>query len=570
MSKDLKNLFIAILLSTLVLIAWQYFYESPRKAKFEAIQEQQKISKLKEKEDLSQKARKSISDENIITDKNIEQIKINTAKLQGTISLKGLRFDDLQLKDYQETLAKDSPLVQLFSKNTTKAYFAEFGWIKDASDNDFNVPNKDSIWKCDHLSLTDAKPVNCYWRSPEDIYYHIKISVDANYLFTISQTIENNSDQNISVASYGRIYKAAAEPKQFAILHEGCIGVFSDVLKESTYEDLSKEKQEIFTNTQGSWGGFTNKYWLSALVSDSSVPSKTHFLATKNQNEADSGDSYNVNFISQDINLMKKSISSKLTHYLFAGAKEEKILNHYEKEKGFALFDRAIDYGMFYFITKPLLLLISYFYSLIGNFGLAIILVTLTLKLLMYPLANKSYVSMEKMKKIQPKIEQIKQKYSEDKMKFNQEIMELYKREKVNPAAGCLPLLIQIPLFFSLYKVIFISLEMRHAPFYGWIKDLSAADPTSIWNLFGLLPWGSLGMLDIGLWPLIMAITMFLQQRLSPAPADPIQATVMKFMPVLLVVMLYSLPSGLMIYWSVSNILSIFQQYMISRNINLK
>lgn len=566
MSKDLKNLFVAILLSTIVLIGWQYFYESPRKAKLEAMQEKQKISKLKQKEESAQKLRKSISDEDIIIDSEVGQISVNTQKLQGTISLKGLRFDNLYLKDYKETLAKDSNLVQLFSKEGAKANFAEFGWIKDSSNSNFSVPTKNSVWRCDSLNLSSKKPVNCYWRSPENIYYFINISIDENYLFTISQTIENQSDLDIRVASYGRIYKAASEPKQFAILHEGCIGVFSDILKESTYEDLSKERQEIFTNTKGSWAGFTSKYWLAALVPDNKIASKTHFIATKNQNSEISGDAYNVNFISQDIDLIKKTTSQKVTHYLFAGAKEEKILDNYSKEKGFALFDRAIDYGMFYFITKPLLLLISYFYSLIGNFGLAIILVTITLKLFMYPLANKSYVSMEKMKKLQPRIEQIKQKYSEDKMKFNQEIIELYKKEKVNPAAGCLPLLIQIPLFFSLYKVIFISLEMRHAPFYGWIKDLSAADPTSIWNLFGLLPWGNLGMLDIGIWPLIMAVTMFLQQKLSPAPADPVQATVMKFMPVLLVVMLYSLPSGLMIYWSVSNILSILQQYMISRN----
>ncbi len=569
MPKDLKNLLTAIILSTLVLISWQYFYESPRKAKIEMTQEEKKVSKIKHKEELAKKVRQNLPSEQISLDKNIEQIKINTAKLQGSISLQGLRFNNLQLKSYHETLSKDSPLVQLFSNDGPKTYFTEFGWIKDSSDQNFSIPDKSSIWKCDHLELTNHQPINCYWHAPEDIYYFFKISVDENYLFTISQTVENKSSQTISIASYGRIYKASSEPKQFAILHEGCIGVFSDILKESTYEDLSKERQEIFTNTAGSWGGFTNKYWLSALIPDSNIASKTHFLATQNKEGEGSGDVFNVNFITQDINITSNS-SSKTTHHLFAGAKEEKLLNIYTEKYGFSLFDRAIDYGIFYFITKPLLWLISYFYSLMGNFGLAIILVTLTLKLLMYPLANKSYTSMEKMKKLQPKIEQIKQKHPEDKVKFNQEIMELYKKEKVNPAAGCLPLLVQIPLFFSLYKVIFISIEMRHAPFYGWIKDLSAADPTSIWNLFGLLPWGNIGMLDIGLWPLIMGITMFMQQRLSPAPADPIQANVMKFMPLLLMGMLYSLPSGLMIYWSFSNILSILQQYMISKNSKVK
>ena len=460
--------------------------------------------------------------------------------------------------------------MQLFSNKGVKAYFAEFGWIKDSNDQNLVVPDKNSIWKCDSLELTTTKPVSCYWYNKQEVHFFIKIAIDDHYLFTITQTVENKSPNSISLAHYGRIYKAASEPKQFAILHEGAIGVFSDILKESTYEDLSKERQETFTNTSGSWAGFTNKYWLAALMPDPHFASKTHFIATSNSEGESSQDMFNVNFISQDINLTPGA-STKTTHHLFAGAKEEKLLSQYAKEHNFVLFDRAIDYGIFYFITKPLLWLISYFYSLMGNFGLAIILVTLTLKLLMYPLANKSFTSMNKMKELQPKVEQIKKKYGEDKVKFNQEIMELYKKEKVNPASGCLPLLIQIPLFFSLYKVIFISIEMRHAPFYGWIKDLSVADPTSIWNLFGLLPWwGPLGTLDIGLWPLIMGVTMFIQQKLSPAPADPIQAGVMKFMPLVLMVMLYSLPSGLMIYWSFSNILSILQQYMISKTAKVK
>ena len=381
-------------------------------------------------------------------------------------------------------------------------------------------------------------------------------------MFTISQTVENNSQNSINLSNYGRIYKATAEQKQFAILHEGAIGVFSKVLKESTYEDLSKIRQEIFNNTPGSWAGITQKYWLSALMPDSNIPSKTNFIATATNNNL--GDSYNVNYISHDFTLNPGDKSSSVNH-LFAGAKEEKLLDKYEKENNFVLFDRAIDFGIFYFITKPLFWIISYFYSIMGNFGLAIIGVTLCLKLLLYPLASKSFKSMARMKELQPKIEAVKNKYPDDKVKLNQEMMTLYKKENINPASGCLPLLIQIPLFFSLYKVIFISIEMRHAPFYGWIKDLSAQDPTSLWNLFGIMPWSSFGMLDIGIWPLIMGLTMFIQQSLGPKPTDPVQASVMKFMPLILVVMLYSLPSGLMIYWSFSNILSIVQQQMINK-----
>ncbi len=401
------------------------------------------------------------------------------------------------------------------------------------------------------------------------MHYFIEIEIDKDYLFTIRQKVENKSDVKVNVASYGRIYKAHSQPKEFAILHEGAIGVFSDVLKESTYEDLSKERQEIYTNTKGSWAGITDKYWLSAISPDHGLASKTNFVASSAETPENPHDVYNVNYISEDI-IIAPGQSNKTVNYLFAGAKEEKLLSQYEKDKGFVLFDRSIDFGIFYFITKPLFLLISYLYLILGNFGLAILAVTLLIKLAMYPLANKSFTSMARMKELQPKIEQIKQSCGDDKLKLNQQMMELYKKEKINPAAGCLPLFIQIPVFFSLYKVIFISIEMRHAPFYGWIHDLSAKDPTSIWNLFGLFPWHTFGMLDIGVWPIIMGVTMFIQQKLSPAPTDPVQANVMKFMPLLLMVMLYSLPSGLMIYWSFSNILSIAQQYAINKTAELK
>ncbi len=563
MSKDLKNLLICILLSTLILVAWQYFYEYPRRAAMEYKQEMVARAKIEYQENLLDKSKQAFASESSPSDNAIGKITIDTAKLKGSISLRGLRFDDLQLTSYRETLNNNSPLVQLFANQT---YFAEFGWI-DSQNSNLTVPDKNSVWQCDNALLTEEQPVKCHWQNSNLVNYFITISVDQNYLFTINQAVENNGKTAISLSNYGRIYKSESEPKQFAILHEGAIGVFSKVLKESTYEDLSKSRQEIFNNTPGSWAGITQKYWLSALMPDSSIPSKTNFIASPSSNNI--SDSYNVNYISHDFSLNPGERSSSINH-LFAGAKEEKILDAYEKNNNFVLFDRAIDFGIFYFITKPLFWIISYLYSIFGNFGLAIIGVTLCLKLLLYPLASKSFRSMAKMKELQPKIEAIKQQYSDDKVKFNQEMMNLYKKEKVNPASGCLPLLIQIPLFFSLYKVIFISIEMRHAPFYGWIKDLSAQDPTSIWNLFGIMPWSSFGMLDIGLWPVIMGLTMFIQQSLSPKPADPVQAGVMKFMPLVLMVMLYSLPSGLMIYWSFSNILSIMQQYMINKQHSVK
>ncbi len=563
MNKEIKNLLLAVFFSTLTVVAWQYFYESPRKVQLEKAQAKIAQQKAKQQEELTNIARTKISNQEDLSSAEAGKIEIKNPKISGNISLKGLRFDNLTLDLYKQTLDENSPKVKLFSNKGIESYFSEFGWIKNNPEQNFSVPDKNSVWTCNEKILTQDKSINCYWNSG-NIKFISTISLDQNYMFTITQTLENNGDQAIDVANYGRIYKAKSEPKQFAILHEGAIGVFDKKIKESTYDDLSKERQHIFTNTPGSWLGFTNKYWLTALIPDSGFSSKTHFLATSPSDNLTQGDVYNVNFITKDLHVNKGN-SISMTHLLFTGAKEEKLLEEYSLNKDIKLFDRAIDYGMFYFITKPLLWLMNYFNSLIGNFGLAILLVTLFLKLLMFPLANKSYESMNKMKQIQPKIDQIKKAYSNDKVKFNQEIMNLYKKEKISPAAGCLPLFIQIPLFFSLYKVIFISIEMRHAPFYGWIKDLSAPDPTSIWNLFGLLPWGPIGTLDIGVWPILMAVTMFIQQKLNPTPTDPVQAGVMKFMPLVLLFMLYSLPSGLMIYWSFSNVLSIVQQYMIAK-----
>lgn len=562
MTHDFKNLILAILLSIVVLGGWQYFYESPKR---------EKAMQLKQidKEVIAEKQKSQLSiNDNQITDaiycpEPAGELKINTDTLQGAISLQGLRFDDLLLKKYRETISEDSTLVRLFSNEVDHLYFAEFGWLNGR---DVNItPNKNSIWKCDKSELIANSPVTCSWDNKLGIHYTTEISIDNNYLFTIKQQVENKSSSPITLSSYGRLFKSYSEPKQFAILHEGVIGAFDGVLKEITYEDLSKDSKETFTNTKGSWAGFTDKYWLSAIVADSEVPSKTNFIASKSDNSINPHDVYNVNYMSQEM-IVDPGQNKTRVSKLFAGAKEEKLLSQYEEQDGLILFDRSIDFGVFYFITKPLFILISYLYLILGNFGLAIIAVTFLIKLAMYPLANKSYASMARMKELQPRIEQIKKRCGDDKMKLNQEMMDLYKKEKINPAAGCLPLLIQIPVFFSLYKVIFISLEMRHAPFYGWIHDLSVEDPTSIWNLFGLLPWGTFGVLNIGLWPIIMGVTMFIQQRLSPAPTDPIQANVMKFMPLLLIFMLYSLPAGLMIYWSFSNILSIAQQYAINRS----
>lgn len=562
MSNDSKNLFMAIILSIAIILGWQYFYEAPRtRMRIES----QKAAQAQLNDNLQLAQAQSPSQTQELTQENSDQaeageIKIDTPSLSGSISLRGLRFQALELKKYKQTINPDSPLIELFSTSNNNNYFAEFGWV--GNETNTAIPNKNTIWHCDSETLEANKLVHCNWFSSTGVHFQFVISVDENYLFKIRQTVTNNSDTKINIANYGRIYKAYGKEKEFAIIHEGAIGVFSGVLEEQTYEELSKEKRKEFTNSTGSWAGFTDKYWLSALAPDAEIASKTNFIASPSTDSINPHDVFNINYITEDT-VLTRGKRLKAVNYLFAGAKEDKLLSQYEEEYHFELFDRSIDFGIFYFITKPLFWLISTFYNLLGNFGLAIIAVTLTIKLIMYPLANKSYASMAKMKELQPKLELIKKNCGDDKMRLNTEVMELYKREKVNPAAGCLPILIQIPVFFSLYKVIFISIEMRHAPFYGWIKDLSAPDPTSIFNLFGLLPWE--GFINVGAWPVIMAITMFIQQKLGPEPTDPVQGTVMKLMPLILLVMLYSLPSGLMIYWSFSNILSIIQQYAITK-----
>jgi YidC/Oxa1 family membrane protein insertase len=569
MSNDLKRLSIAVLLSTLVLISWQFLYENPRKEKIEKHSDMLRKATLEKQTLQSEKIKYAVEQNEENVELAVGKIIVNSSKIKGSISLRGLRFDDLELKSYHQNLSDNSPFVKLLSNKNREAYFVEFGWIKNPNEEKFSVPDKSSIWNCDHFELNDNKPVHCNWHEGKGVNYFVKIEIDDNYLFTVTQTLENKSDISVSVSNYARIFKSYSEEKRFAVLHEGAIGVFDNLLKESTYEELSKEKQISYNNTAGSWAGITDQYWLTALIPDRKILSKTHFISKDVNSEIGKHDVFNVNYTSQDL-IIKSGEHINTVSHLFTGPKDEKLLDNYATKYEISLFDRAIDYGIFYFITKPLLWLINYFYSIMGNFGLAILGVTLALKLLMYPLSYKSYISMNKIKELQPKIEQIKNNYSNDKIKFNQEIMDLYKKEKVSPAAGCLPVLIQIPLFFSLYKVIFIAIEMRHAPFYGWIQDLSAPDPTSMWNLFGLMPWGKLGMIDIGAWPLIMAISMYFQQKLSPQPADPVQANVMKFMPLLLVFMLYSLPSGLMIYWAFSNILSIAQQYFIGKTAGVK
>ena len=564
--KEQGNLLLAIVLSLLILLGFQYFFESPKMEK-----EVGKKKQLKQTEDLLKNNAANLEDEVVgyleLDDalNNNERIKIDAPRLQGSISLKGIKIDDLTFKDYKETLDEDDKLVTLFKPGSTKGgYFSNFGWINASSDENFDLPNDQTVWSTNSKKITNKKSATFSWTNNQGIQFEQEILVDEDFMFTIKQKIINNSNKDISLIPVGKISRTdTPETLGFFILHEGPIGIIDNVLEEIDYKDLKKNIGPIEYNSKGGWFGITDKYWLATIIPDqsSNVIARYQFY-TKNNKEK-----YQVDFKGGIVEIpSNKSITIK--SLLYAGAKEIKLLDKYEKEYSIPRLDFAIDFGWYYFLTKPFLYILIFFKNISGNFGVSIILLTLLIKLIFFPLANKSYVAMQKMKELQPQLLRIKETYKNDKVKLNQEMMALYKREKVNPAAGCLPILIQIPVFFALYKILFVSLEMRHAPFYLWIQDLSVADPTSILNLFGLLPYDPNflpKMINIGIWPLIMGISMWIQQKLNPQPTDPMQAKIFKFLPIFFTFILAPFPSGLVIYWTANNVLSMAQQILIKQ-----
>tara|TARA_Y100000590_G_scaffold469895_1_gene660478 strand:+ start:1415 stop:3130 length:1716 start_codon:yes stop_codon:yes gene_type:complete len=565
--KEQGNLILAIILSLLILLGFQYFFESPRMKK-----EMQKKEQLKTKNEFNNESNNlSISsneylelDEALTKD---ERIKINAPRLKGSISLKGLKIDDLTFKDYQIELDKNSELVTLFKPGSTKGgYFSNFGWIKSSKDENFDLPNDQTIWTSNSKVLTNDKSVIFTWKNNQNIIFEQEISVDENYMFSIKQKVTNNSDKNINISPVAKISRTDTPKTQgFFILHEGPIGVVDNVLEEIDYKELKKNIGPIEYNSKGGWFGITDKYWLASIIPNqtSNVIARYQFYSKNNKEK------YQVDFKGGIIEI-PSSKSITINNLLYAGAKEVKILDKYEKQYLIPRLDFAIDFGWYYFLTKPFLYLLIFFNGMLGNFGLSIIFLTLLIKLIFFPLANKSYIAMQKMKELQPQLMRIKENCKNDKVKLNQEMMGLYKREKVNPAAGCLPILIQIPVFFALYKILFVSLEMRHAPFFLWINDLSAADPTSILNLFGLLPYDPNFLpkiINVGLWPLIMGLSMWFQQKLNPQPTDPMQAKIFMFLPIFFTFILASFPSGLVIYWTINNILSMAQQILIKKKL---
>jgi YidC/Oxa1 family membrane protein insertase len=501
------------------------------------------------------------------------RLAIDAPKLSGSIALTGAVFDDIVLKDYHETIAKTSPLVQIMGRRGgDKPYYAQFGW-NAASGGTTAVPDDNTLWTASAATLTQGAPVTLSWTNPDGVTLQLILSIDANYMFTVQQAVINKSAAQVSLYPWSRVARDYTPVEQTSyILHEGPLGVFNNTLKEISYSSAKSDGKNApggaaYTETSnGGWIGITDKYWLTAIAPDQAT-NFTGYMLYRPVNDGD-GHSYQTDFITSAPVTIAPGATSSLQSRLFTGAKIVRLLDAYESQFNIPHFDKAVDFGIFYLITKPIFFCLDYLNSLIGNFGLAILVFTVGVKLIFFPLANYSYRSMGKMKLVQPKIKAMKELYKDDLPRQQQETMKLYKTEKINPASGCLPMLVQIPVFFSLYKVIYITIEMRQAPFYGWVHDLSAPDPTNIFTLFGLIPFDPSGLspfLHLGALPIIMGFTMFLQQRLNPAPPDPVQARMFQFMPIIFTFMLARFPAGLVLYWTWNNLLTVCQQWIIMR-----
>ena len=559
-----RNVIIAVILSTAILIGWSMYFENPNEAQKKKLEIQGKtetqtnIQKPETPQTTKANPTKAISRGDAL--KEGDRVLIENSNLSGSISLRGALIDDIILKNYREALDKNSkPIVLLSPKKSDEGYFIESGWATAKSD--VKVPDNNSIWQIrDGKKLTPSSPVTLEWNNREGVVFSKKIEVDDKYLFKVTETIRNEKNKTIELFHYSQITKSTKpNTENFYILHEGLIGVVDKNLKEETYSAIEKEKK-TYAGKSG-WFGITDKYWMSAIIPENGKSFKGEYSFAN---------SYKANFIISEPTIANPQKSASNTLKIFIGAKEVYPIDNYTEKEKIDRFDLSIDWGWFYFITKPLFFVIDYIFKIVGNFGVAIIILTIIVRIIFFPLANYSFKSMAKMKVLQPEMLRIKELYKDDVKRTQQEMMALYKREKVNPLSGCLPILIQIPIFFAVYKMLFVTLEMRHAPFFGWIKDLSAADPTTIFNLFGLIPWNPPSFLMIGVWPILMGITMYFQMKLNPTPPDPIQAKIFAFFPLIMTVMLATFPSGLVVYWTVSNVLTMAQQYYIMKKTTVK
>ena len=554
---DTKNVIAAISLSAAVIILYSLFFAPPPLTK-ENLSKKNKIEQNTDTPILDQKENViEISREEALSQS--KRIRFENQSIVGSISLKGAAIDDLTFKEYNVGLDKSEKVKLLAPRNATDGYLIESGFI--TTDKNIEVPNAQTLWSVSGNSkLTDQSPIKLTWSNNQGITFEKKISIDDKFLFTIKQRVINSTDKAYDFYSYGQIIRnKIPEISNFYILHEGLIANLDDELIEEDYDDIQEKK---FTKTaQKGWLGIGDKYWITSLIPPSGKEFKTTFDYKKK---------FRANFVSTESLELGKNSSIEDQMQIIVAAKRVEVIDGYAETLNIDKFDLAIDWGFLYFITKPLFHGIDYFFKLLGNYGLAIIAITFCIRLAFFPLANFSFKSMAKMKVLQPEMARLKDLHKDDKMKLQQEMMALYKKEKVNPMSGCLPILVQIPVFFALYKVLFVTIEMRQMPFYGWIQDLSERDPTSLFNLFGLLPYDVPSFLMIGAWPIAMGVSMFIQQKLNPAPTDPMQAKIFMFFPLFLTVILAPFPAGLVIYWTVNNILTMAQQVFIMKRTTIK
>jgi len=585
---DNRNFILAIALSLAVLLGWTYFISGPAIEKTRLEQEraatetsQQAAQPAAERSQASRDASDSIvipgspvAESTTPTDSLVNgspnrdmalsssgRVTIATDRLSGSVNLKGARIDDLRLNEYREEVDADSPTIILLSPSEgPDGFFAEFGWQGPAYAGE--VPVGTTEWTAPPgATLSANSPLTLTFNNDAGLLFSRTISVDDAYMFTVTDTVSNSTDRSVDLTPYGRLTRIGQpDISGFWILHEGMIGVFGeDGLETTKYKKIVDDREQSWNDVADGWLGITDKYFAATLIPDPSRPFHGRFVYSEAEASVFQAD------FRQDALTVAPHDTVELTNQLFAGAKVVSIVDDYQERFEIRLFDRLIDWGMFWFITKPLFSVIDWFFNLFGNFGVAILATTVVVKALFFPLASKSYKSMSKMKKVQPEMAEIREKNKDDKAKQQQELMALYKAKKINPVAGCWPIAIQIPVFFALYKVLFVTIEMRHAPFFGWIKDLAAPDPTSLFNLFGLIPWDPPSLMLVGVWPLVMGVSMFVQMKLNPTPPDPTQAMIFTWMPVVFTVMLASFPAGLVIYWAWNNTLSVTQQYVIMR-----
>ena len=561
---DNKNILFAISLSAAVIILWTLVFIPPpeeikqnkinqEQVKQEQAQKSSDTPSLDQNENSTKLTRKEALTEN-------ERVPFENNSVVGSISLKGAAIDDLTFKEYNVELNGNEKVILLNPRNVEDGYFIESGFV--TTNKNIDIPNSNTVWKVEgNKKLTNNSPIKLTWTNSQGITFEKHISLDDQFLFTVKQKIINSSDKTYNFYSYGQIIRnrIPSSISGFYILHEGFLSVLDDQLIEEDYDDIQEKK---FTQTaQEGFLGISDKFWIASVIPPRSKEFKITF---------DYKNKFRANYISTKGIEVGANGSIEEEIQIIIAAKRVNAIDYYAESLNINKFDLVIDFGILYFLTKPLWFAIDYFFKLCGNYGVAIILITVCIRLLFFPLASYSFRSMGKMKLLQPEMIRLKELHKDDKVKLQQEMMALYKKEKVNPMSGCLPILVQIPVFFALYKVLFVTIEMRHQPFFGWIKDLSDKDPTTVFNLFGLIPWDPPSFLIIGAWPIAMGLSMYIQQKLNPAPPDPIQAKIFKFFPLFLTVILAPFPSGLVIYWTFNNLLTLIQQYYIQRTMTIK